>query len=299
MKKFLVAVLLIIFTLTTGSVVFAIGDTIDSDTTVDTGTTAPTTQPQPTRNSFSCSAKNAAMNTASITVQPSNGDMQSYSVSLYTAQGTQYASATTNQLPPNPPVTAAGATYTYSGLSSGTTYYAVIVGTNLPPQQIPGCSLTTTTGANSAPGTLPAATTGTYTFGTLGSVPTTPINATIPVASTIVATPQTGSTQLAQCSAIKFISLLDILIWLKCIIVIAIIPLIFAAAFMFFLWGVMKFIMANDSAKKEEGKKFIIAGMIGLFVMTSIWGIVSIVSRTLGTGSVVPILQTSSLQRTP
>lgn len=110
---------------------------------------------------------------------------------------------------------------------------------------------------------------------------------------------QSSAASLNQCSDIKFSSLLDILIWVKCIIVVAIIPLIFALALVFFLWGVMKFIMASDSTKKEEGKKFIVAGLIGLFVMTSLWGIVNIVSKTLGTGSVVPMLQTSALKKTP
>ncbi len=105
-----------------------------------------------------------------------------------------------------------------------------------------------------------------------------------------------GSLELQQCSKIKFVSVFDILVWVKCIILVAIIPLIFAAALVFFLWGVMKFIAAADPVKKQEGKKFIIAGLIGLFVMTSLWGIIKIVGNTLGTGSAVPILQTSSLK---
>lgn len=136
---------------------------------------------------------------------------------------------------------------------------------------------------------------GTVTGGT--TLSTTAVNNTNPTAIPIVATPQTGSSELASCSKIKFLSLLDILIWVKCIIVVAIIPLIFTAALAFFLWGVMKFIAASDSTKKKEGKNFMIAGLIGLFVMTSLWGLINIVSNTLGTGSVVPVLQTSSLKK--
>ena len=110
-------------------------------------------------------------------------------------------------------------------------------------------------------------------------------------------TPQSGSADLAQCSAIQFKSLLDILIWLKCIIVVAIIPLIFAGAFMFFLWGIMHFMMATESTRKEEGKKFILWGLIAMFVMVSVWGIVKIFSTTLGLdSSVVPVLQTEYLK---
>lgn len=113
-----------------------------------------------------------------------------------------------------------------------------------------------------------------------------------------VGAPQSGASQLQQCSKIRFLSLLDILIWIKCIIVVAVIPLIFALALAVFLWGVMKFIATSDPAKRKEGKNFIVGGLIGLFVMTSLWGIIKIVSNTLGTGSAVPILQTSSLKKT-
>lgn len=135
-----------------------------------------------------------------------------------------------------------------------------------------------------------------YTPG--GGVPSTGVlNTTSQSGNTIVATPQASSAELKQCSAIKFQSILDILIWVKCIIVAAILPLIFSAALLFFLWGVMKFIGASDSTKKEEGKKFIVAGLIGLFVMTSVWGIVRIVGSTFGLDNTVPMLQTTYLKK--
>ena len=134
-----------------------------------------------------------------------------------------------------------------------------------------------------------------YAPNTIGSG-TGVINNTTPD-NTIGDTPQSGSDELKQCSKIEFISLLDILIWAKCIIYVAIIPLIFGLAFLFFLWGVLKFIRASDSNKQAEAKKIIWAGLIGLFVMTSVWGIISIVSRTLGTGSTVPLLQTTYLKK--
>lgn len=140
-----------------------------------------------------------------------------------------------------------------------------------------------------------------YTPGTLNSSSNNPSTQSVNAAATgqnvIAPTPQAGSPELKQCSAIKFQSLLDILIWVKCVILVAIIPIIFALALMFFLWGVMKFIRASDSVKREEGRKFIIAGLIGLFVMTSLWGIISIVSKSLGTGSAVPLLQTTYLKQ--
>ncbi|HWC58039.1 MAG TPA: pilin [Candidatus Paceibacterota bacterium] len=136
-----------------------------------------------------------------------------------------------------------------------------------------------------------------------GSVGTNPTNTiTFPTGNfnntqTTSSTSGSSSLSLAQCSTAKFTSLLDILIWVKCIIVAAIIPLIFAAALVFFLWGVFRFIATSDSTKKEEGKKFIIAGLIGLFVMTSLWGIIKILGTTLGVQSTVPLLQTDYLKQ--
>lgn len=111
--------------------------------------------------------------------------------------------------------------------------------------------------------------------------------------SVITPTPQASSAILSSCSAIKFNSLLDILVWLKCVIAAAIIPLIFTLAFLYFLWGMVMFIKgADDVKKREESKKFIYWGIIGLTVMVAVWGIVQIVTSTFGLGNAVPTLQT-------
>lgn len=138
------------------------------------------------------------------------------------------------------------------------------------------------------------------TRGTVGSsVATPPINSATQSATSGVdfgSSISPGSpTAINQCSAIKLNSLIKIMVWIKCVIVVAIIPLVFALAFLFFLWGVFKFIRSSESKDKEEGKKTIIAGLIGLFVMTSVWGIVKIAQNTLGVSSGVPFLQTQYL----
>lgn len=100
---------------------------------------------------------------------------------------------------------------------------------------------------------------------------------------------------VAACSAIKFNTILDIAIWAKCIIGAIVIPGIFTLALVVFLWGVFKFIRATADADKQEGKQFIYMGLIGLFVMVSVWGIIKIVGDTLGVKSAVPMLQTDYL----
>ncbi|MEK7634939.1 MAG: hypothetical protein AAB446_00695 [Patescibacteria group bacterium] len=55
-----------------------------------------------------------------------------------------------------------------------------------------------------------------------------------------------------------------------------IIPLLGAVAFLFFVWGVARFIKAAGSEKEvKDSKNIIIWGLIGLFVMMSVWGIIS------------------------
>lgn len=63
------------------------------------------------------------------------------------------------------------------------------------------------------------------------------------------------------------------------------VPLIFTIAFLVFIWGVFQFFFATGSdseEKRKEGKKFITYGIIGFFVMMSIWGIVNIFVYTFG-----------------
>lgn len=59
--------------------------------------------------------------------------------------------------------------------------------------------------------------------------------------------------------------------------------LIMAAAVVYFLYGVFQFIKAGgDEAGKSEGRNKIIYGIIGLFVMGSVYGLVGILGKTFG-----------------
>lgn len=131
-----------------------------------------------------------------------------------------------------------------------------------------------------------------------GGAPTTipTNNQTQTTPGTITSTPQANSPALKSCSAIRFDSILDILIWAKCIISVAVIPLMFTFAFLFFLWGMVKYIRnADDIKKREESKQFIYWGVLGLTVMVGVWGLVRIVTTTFGLGNTVPQLQTDCL----
>ena len=53
-------------------------------------------------------------------------------------------------------------------------------------------------------------------------------------------------------------------------------PIVVGIALLVFFWGLVKFIFAQGSETvKADGKKIMIWGLIALFVMMSVWGIIS------------------------
>ena len=56
----------------------------------------------------------------------------------------------------------------------------------------------------------------------------------------------------------------------------------FSSALALFFWGIAKFILSAGSEEKQsEGKSIMLWGVIALFVMSSIWGIVRFLSQAL------------------
>lgn len=61
------------------------------------------------------------------------------------------------------------------------------------------------------------------------------------------------------------------------------IRIIFALALALFFWGLVQFIMKSGDAKlRDEGKQRMIWGIIALFVMISIYGILNFVGSLVG-----------------
>ncbi len=63
-----------------------------------------------------------------------------------------------------------------------------------------------------------------------------------------------------------------------------VVPIIFAIAFLVFIWGTIKYyiIYGGDSSKRAEGREFVFWGLVGLVVAFSVWGILYIMLSTLG-----------------
>lgn len=74
----------------------------------------------------------------------------------------------------------------------------------------------------------------------------------------------------------------DLIGYVTCIISSSVIPLIFTLALASFAWGVVNFVIlgAGEEAKREQGRQFMIWGVIALAVMISVWGLVKIVGTT-------------------
>jgi hypothetical protein len=64
------------------------------------------------------------------------------------------------------------------------------------------------------------------------------------------------------------------------------VPVLFAVAFIVFLYGVAKayIFSGGDQAAIEQGHKLILWGLIAFVVMISLWGLVNVVSNTFGLG---------------
>jgi hypothetical protein len=62
------------------------------------------------------------------------------------------------------------------------------------------------------------------------------------------------------------------------------VPFVFAAAFLVFIWGMFKFfIMGGHSDEaRGQGKSLMLWGVVGFVMMVSIWGVVNVVADGLG-----------------
>ncbi len=62
------------------------------------------------------------------------------------------------------------------------------------------------------------------------------------------------------------------------------VPLIFALAFIVFIWGVFKYFILGgaDESKRAEGKGLMMYAIIGFVLMVSLWGLVNFVAENFG-----------------
>jgi uncharacterized membrane-anchored protein len=68
-----------------------------------------------------------------------------------------------------------------------------------------------------------------------------------------------------------------------------VVPLLVALAVVGFVYGVIQYFLYPDNEeKRKNGKTFMLWGLIALFVMVSIWGLVGILATSIGVKAVIP-----------
>ena len=64
-----------------------------------------------------------------------------------------------------------------------------------------------------------------------------------------------------------------------------IIPILLIIGTIVFLWGVITFLTAGgDEEKRADARQLMIYGLVGLFVMVAVWGIVNVLVGFFGVG---------------
>ena len=66
-------------------------------------------------------------------------------------------------------------------------------------------------------------------------------------------------------------------------IVQSLIPLLIAVALVVFFWGLVRYVISGGE-DHAQGRNVMIAGLISLFVMVSVWGIIRLAQNTLLNG---------------
>lgn len=95
---------------------------------------------------------------------------------------------------------------------------------------------------------------------------------------------------LAQNSSPSLGNLETLLLSIQRLIGIAL-PVVIGLALLGFFWGLMQFVFAaGNEEKKKEGRTHMIYGIIALFVMVAVWGLVGFIAGAFGiqTGGSIP-----------
>lgn len=62
------------------------------------------------------------------------------------------------------------------------------------------------------------------------------------------------------------------------------IPILITLGVVYFVWGVVRYVIADGEEAKTKGRDSMIFGIIGLAVIVSMWGLVNIITSTFDLG---------------
>lgn len=67
-----------------------------------------------------------------------------------------------------------------------------------------------------------------------------------------------------------------------------VVPLVIALGVVYFIWGVVQYVISSDEEAKKAGKNRMIFGIIGLVVIVGMWGLVNMVLNSFALDKTVP-----------
>ncbi len=70
----------------------------------------------------------------------------------------------------------------------------------------------------------------------------------------------------------------------------ALIGLFITLAIVVFFWGLIKYLVGEGSEGKGQGLKIMFFGVVSIFVMVSIWGIIRLLQSTFSVTSTMPVI---------
>lgn len=79
----------------------------------------------------------------------------------------------------------------------------------------------------------------------------------------------------------------------------SIIPILIVLGVVYFVWGVITYMIGADEEAKKKGRDKVIYGIIGLVVIVGMWGLVRIVANTFGLNNNSAGIQTPCVPGTP
>jgi hypothetical protein len=73
---------------------------------------------------------------------------------------------------------------------------------------------------------------------------------------------------------------------LTTVVINPIIMLLFAGGLLFFVWGLVDFLfgvnLSGDHTRVEEGKRHMLYGLLGMFIMASAWALLQLLGNIIG-----------------
>lgn len=145
-------------------------------------------------------------------------------------------------------------------------------------------------GSPNDPYTAPTSPYGVIYNGTPGMNPiisSSPVDSTKPADGAV---PVASKNNTTSCF-VKIDSLTTLIKIATCFLTVGIIPMLVTSAIIAFIWGVITYVMGKGDPKVlEKGRWYMVWGIVALFVMISVWGLVKVLGNTFGVNTILPLL---------